>query len=290
MRMQTPIPNRKQPTLSFEFYPPKSEEGWTDLRTTLSRTKELALDFVSVTYGAGGSTRAKTVELCAEIQQDLGLSAMAHLTCVGHSRAEIDGILDQLEASRVSTVLALRGDPPKGTTEFVAHADGHANATGLIDQIARRGGFSIGCAFYPEVHPEAESPAKDLEFLKAKQDLGSSFAVSQLFYDVDGYLRFRDAARAQGITIPLVAGIMPITSIIAARRFVKVLPAEVESAIAAAGDDAAAIAEAGVAQAVAMIERLLSEGIEGVHLYTLNKSLSSPRVVEALRARGHFLR
>ena len=288
--MQTPTPSRERPTLSFEFYPPKSEDGWNDLRTTLSRTKDLSLDFVSVTYGAGGSTRAKTVELCAEIQRDLGLSAMAHLTCVGHSRDEIDGILDQLEAARVSTILALRGDPPKGTTEFVAHPDGFANASDLIRHIAKRGGFSIGCAFYPEVHPEAASAAKDLEFLKLKQDNGASFAVSQLFYDVDGSLRFRDAARAQGISIPLVAGIMPITSLSAARRFVKVLPADVESAILAAGDASEAIAEAGVLQAVAMIERLLSEGIEGVHLYTLNKSLSSPRVVEALREKGHFLR
>jgi methylenetetrahydrofolate reductase (NADPH) len=288
--MQTPTPSRERPTLSFEFYPPKSEEGWNDLRTTLSRTKDLSLDFVSVTYGAGGSTRAKTVELCAEIQQDLGISAMAHLTCVGHSRTEIDGILDQLDAAKVSTILALRGDPPKGTTEFVAHAEGYANATGLIEHIAKRGGFSIGCAFYPEVHPEAENAARDLEFLKQKQDLGAGFAVSQLFYDIEGYLRFRDAARNAGIHIPLVAGIMPITSLAAARRFVKVLPSEVEAAIVAAGDSPEAIAEAGVLQATGMIERLLAEGIEGVHLYTLNKSLSSPRVVEALRAKGLFLR
>jgi len=285
-----PLPSAQRPTLSFEFFPPKSEEGWADLRATLERTRSLSLDFISVTYGAGGSTRTKTLELCEEIQRDLGIAAMAHLTCVGHSRGEIDGILDQLERAGISTVMALRGDPPKGQTEFTAHPDGFRFANELIAHIASRGGFRMGCAFYPEVHPEALSAQADLENLRKKQEAGATFAVSQLFYDVDLFLRFRDAARETGVSIPLVAGLMPITNLASARRFVKSMPESVEKAVAGAGDDPAAVARVGVEQASEMIRRLVAEGVEGVHLYTLNKSGSSPRLVERLRAEGLFLR
>jgi len=284
------LPSALRPTLSFEFYPPKTEEGWTDLRATLERTRTLSLDFVSVTYGAGGSTRTKTLELCEEIQRDLGIPAMAHLTCVGHSREELDGILDQLERAGIATLMALRGDPPKGASEFVAHPDGFRFASDLIAHIRARGGFRMGCAFYPEVHPEALSPKDDMENLHRKQEAGASFAVSQLFYDVDMFLRFRDAAREAGVTIPLVAGLMPITNLASARRFVKSMPESVEKAVAAAGEDPVAVAEVGVEQALEMIQRLVSEGVEGVHLYTLNKSGSSPRLVEKLRAEELFLR
>ena len=288
MSMDFRLPSASQPTLSFEFFPPKTEEGWSDLRTTLLASDALDLDFVSVTYGAGGSTREKTVDLCSEIRRDHGLDVMAHLTCVGHSKDEIDGVLDQLKDAGVRTVLALRGDPPKGETNFVPHPDGFAHASDLVAHIARRGGFRIACAYYPEIHPEAVSAQSDIDFLKLKQDNGSSFAVSQLFYDVDAFLRYRDAVRASGVTLPLVAGVMPITSLSAARRFVKVLPESVANAIEAAGTEPAAIAEAGLAQAVGMIERLVAEGIDGVHLYTLNKSATSPRIVEQLRAKGLF--
>ncbi len=288
--MSVTLPTQARPTISFEFYPPKSDDGWNDLRATLERTKSLKLDFVSVTYGAGGSTRSKTVEICAEIQRDLGLAAMAHLTCVGHSREELDGILDQLRDSGIDTIMALRGDPPKGTTEFVAHPDGYNFAEQLVKHIARRGGFKMGCAFYPEVHPEAESAERDLVNLRAKQDAGASFGVSQLFYDADLFLRFRDQARKAGVSMPLVAGVMPITNLAAAKRFVKSFPEDLTRAIEAAGADQSAVTEAGVRQAVAMIKRLSAEGVEGVHLYTLNKSGSSPRVVELLREEGLFLR
>lgn len=290
MMMALPLPSTDRPTLSFEFFPPRSEEGWQDLRATLERTRHLDLDFVSVTYGAGGSTRTKTLELCQEIQNDLGLSAMAHLTCVGHSRSELDGILEQLQAAGVGTLMALRGDPPKGQTEFVAHPEGFRYASDLVAHIAGRGGFRMGCAFYPEVHPEAASAEADLENLKAKQDAGADFGVSQLFYDVDLFLRFRDLARAKGVTFPLVAGIMPITNLASARRFVKSMPASIEQAVAKAGDDPGSVAEVGVEQALDMIRRLVSEGVEGVHLYTLNKSGSSPRLVERLREEGFFRR
>ena len=290
MYMSVTLPTQNRPTISFEFYPPKTEDGLNDLRNTLERTKSLKLDFVSVTYGAGGSTRSKTVEICAEIQRDLGLGAMAHLTCVGHSREELDGILDQLRDAGVDTIMALRGDPPKGSTEFVAHPEGYRYAEELIRHIAARGGFKMGCAFYPEVHPEAQSAESDLANLRRKQDAGAAFGVSQLFYDADLFLRFRDVARKAGVAMPLVAGVMPITNLAAAKRFVKSFPSDLAEAIEAAGDDQTAVTEAGVRQAVAMIRRLCAEGVEGVHLYTLNKSGSSPRVVELLREEGLFLR
>ena len=290
MFMAMLLPSVQRPTLSFEFFPPKSEEGWNDLRATLERTRTLSLDFVSVTYGAGGSTRSKTLELCEEIQRDLGIAAMAHLTCVGHSREELDGILDQLERAGITTLMALRGDPPKGQAEFVAHPDGFRFASDLIAHVAARGGFRMGCAFYPEVHPEALSAQVDLENLYRKQEAGASFAVSQLFYDVGMFLRFRDAARKAGVSIPLVAGLMPITNLASSKRFVKSMPESVEQAVAKAGDDPAAVAEVGVEQALEMIRLLMAEGVEGVHLYTLNKSGSSPRLVEKLRAQGLFLR
>lgn len=288
MCMDFRLPAAAHPTLSFEFFPPKTEEGWADLRGTLLATDALGLDFVSVTYGAGGSTREKTVDVCSEIRRDHGIDVMAHLTCVGHSRDEIDGVLDQLKEAGVRTVLALRGDPPKGATNFVPHPDGFAHASDLVAHIERRGGFRIACAFYPETHPEAVSAELDIGFLKLKQDNGAAFAVSQLFYDVDGFLRFRDQVRAAGVVLPLVAGIMPISSLDSARRFVKVLPESVISSIDAAGSEPAAIAEAGVVQAVGMIDRLVAEGVEGVHLYTLNKNGTSPRIVSLLREKGLF--
>lgn len=288
--MTLPIPSSQRPTLSFEFFPPKTEEGWTDLRATLERTRSLQLDFVSVTYGAGGSTRARTVEMCRDIQKELGIAAMAHLTCVGHSRDEIDAVLDQLAGAGIDTLMALRGDPPKGQAEFVAHPDGFRYAEELIAHVRRRGGFRMGCAFYPEIHPEAQSAQADLENLRRKQDAGAAFAVSQLFYDVDLYLRFRDRARAIGVEMPLVAGLMPVTNLASAKRFVKSMPAALEAAVAAVGDDPAQVARVGVEQALGMIRRLVAEGVEGVHLYTLNKSGSSPALVESLRKEGLFLR
>ncbi|MBK8804681.1 MAG: methylenetetrahydrofolate reductase [NAD(P)H] [Fibrobacteres bacterium] len=288
--MNLPIPSTQRPTLSFEFFPPKTEEGWADLRATLERTRSLNLDFVSVTYGAGGSTRSRTLEMCRDIQNDLGISAMAHLTCVGHSRVEIDSVLDQLSEAGIDTLMALRGDPPKGQTEFVAHPDGFRYAEELIRHVQGRGGFRMGCAFYPEIHPEAANAEADLANLRRKQEAGASFAVSQLFYDVDLYLRFRDRARAVGVTMPLVAGLMPVTNLASAKRFVKSMPADLEAAVAAVGDDPAQVARVGVEQALGMIRRLVAEGVEGVHLYTLNKSGSSPALVDRLRQEGLFLR
>ena len=186
-----------KPTISFEFFPPKTPEGWAKLYATIAETVRLNVDFVSVTYGAGGSTRENTVDLVASLQNNLALHAMAHLTCLGHSQVDLAKILDRLAAKGVPAVMALRGDPPQGETSFRPHPYGFAHATELIGFI--KDGwpcFKVGCAAYPEGHPEsfapgvARTPDRDIEFLKRKQDNGADFAVTQLFFDDAVYFAF----------------------------------------------------------------------------------------------------
>ena len=280
------------PTLSFEFYPPKDTDGWGTLYSALGNISKRAPDYVTVTYGAGGSTRTKTVELVSRIQDELGIEAMAHLTCVGHSKAEIAAILDSLDAAKVSAVMALRGDPPHGQSRFEAHADGFAHASDLIAFIRANWGFCIGCSFYPEKHLEAESLAHDIGFLKLKQDQGADFAVSQIFFDNATFYEFRALAIDAGVTMPLVAGIMPITSLDQMgekgilQRAGTVIPPALTSAIGTGTK--AQIVERGIAFAAAQCRDLLEHGTPGIHFYTLNRSTSSLRVTELLRGDGFF--
>jgi methylenetetrahydrofolate reductase (NADPH) len=292
MRMNFPVPSSQRPTLSFEFFPPKTEDGWATLRETLADTRRHHLDFVSVTYGAGGSTRAKTIEVCSEILRHHGIPPMAHLTCVGHSVKEIDAVLDQLQDAGVSTILALRGDPPKGEANFVPHPEGFAYASDLIAHIAKRRSFRIACAYYPEVHPQAVTAQRDMDALLLKQASGASLGFSQMFFEADAWLRFRDAARAAGVTIPLLAGIMPISNLQSILRFAQgcgaAVPQSVVDRLSPLEHDPEAMVQAGIELAADLSERLVREGCEGIHLYTLNKTTSSPRVVELLRERGLF--
>jgi methylenetetrahydrofolate reductase (NADPH) len=179
------------PTLSFEFYPPKNSDGWGTLYQTLGSISRRSPDYVTVTYGAGGGTRRKTIDLVGRIQDELGIEAMAHLTCVGHSREELFEILCSLQAAGIKYIMALRGDPPTGQSSFVAHQDGFAYASELIAFIKANFDFHIGCSFYPEKHPEAVSLERDIEVLKLKQDVGADFAVSQNFFDNSTFYAFR---------------------------------------------------------------------------------------------------
>ncbi len=280
------------PTLSFEFYPPKDSEGWGTLYAALGNISKRAPDYVTVTYGAGGSTRQKTVELVSRIQDELGIEAMAHLTCVGHSKAEIASILDALQGAGVRAVMALRGDPPQGEAAFEAHPDGFAHASDLIGFIKSHWDFCIGCSFYPEKHLEAESLAHDIGFLKLKQDQGADFAVSQIFFDNPTFYEFRARAQDAGVTIPLVAGIMPVTSLdqLGAKGILQragtVIPKSLTDALGAG--TRSEIVERGVHFAVAQCRDLLQNGTAGIHFYTLNRSTSSLRVTEALRAQRYF--
>lgn len=284
---------RQGPTLSYEFFPPKNPAGWASLYSTLGETLKQAPDFVSVTYGAGGSTRSKTVDLVGRIQGELGIEAMAHLTCVGHSRDELRGILQQLWDSGIRHVLALRGDPPKGDATFKPHPDGFAHASDLIRFIKDHFDFTLGCAFYPEKHLEAASLEADMAALKLKQDNGADFAVSQLFFDNANFFRFRDKAVAMGIDLPLVAGIMPVLDIKQLPRFEElsgcVIPPDLPAFLGALGEGEDVV-DRGVAYATRQCDELLRGGVAGLHLYCLNKHASVMRITENLRALGHLAR
>lgn len=280
------------PTLSFEFYPPKDTDGWGTLYAALGNISKRAPDYVTVTYGAGGSTRQKTVELVSRIQDELGIEAMAHLTCVGHSKAEIASILHSLDKAGVRAVMALRGDPPQGQARFEQHPDGFAHASDLIAFIRAEWDFCLGCSFYPEKHLEAESLAHDIGFLKLKQDQGADFAVSQIFFDNPTFYEFRRLAQQAGVTIPLVAGIMPVTSLDQLgekgilQRAGTVIPPALTQALG--NGRKSEIVERGVEYAVTQCRDLLQNETAGIHFYTLNRSTSSLRVTEALRADHYF--
>lgn len=274
------------PTVSFEFFPPKNTMGWMTLYKTLSELSHEKPDYVSVTYGAGGSTREKTVELVGRIQGELDISSVAHLTCVGHSKTDIDSILASLKVKGIKTILALRGDPPKGQGEFVPHPDGFASAAELIAHIKKTSDFNVACAYYPEKHPTAASLENDVDFLKIKQDSGADFAISQLFFDNQKYLHFRDLARKRGIQIPLLAGIMPVSSADQLDRFISMagtyIPDSLRQKVMASTDPVDVGVEYGTQQCM----DLLREGVPGIHLYTLNKTLSSRKIVQGVRALG----
>ena len=278
------------PTLSYELFPPKNPAGWGTLYGTLGELSRLAPDYISVTYGAGGSTRSKTVDLVARIQNELGIESVAHLTCVGHSRDELAGILSTLEAAGIRNVLALRGDPPKGDTAFRPHPDGFAHASDLIRFAKERFGLRLGCAHYPEKHVEAASLETDIGYLKLKQDNGAQFTISQLFFDNGNFYRFRDKCAAAGVTMPFVAGIMPVLNLGQLSRFKELSGCEIpDSLVAFLGTGSAAdIVARGVEFATRQCLDLLRNGIAGIHLYSLNQSHSSARITENLRGQGHF--
>src|ERR1700759_2090209 len=199
MKIDQLIAEADRPLFSFEFYPPKTDAGERDLGLPLESLRQLDPDFVSVTYGAGGSTRARTLELTKWINQELGIEAMAHLSCVGVTEDELRAILDDMSAAGIENVLALRGDPPRGETEWKPHPGGLSYSTELAALIRERYDLSVGAACFPEPHPEAPDQAHDLRFLKAKVDSGASFRVTQLFFYNELYFRFVDEARAVGI-------------------------------------------------------------------------------------------
>ena len=281
---------RGQPTISFEFFPPKSEAGFTQLYQTIEDLRPLQPSYVSVTYGAGGSTRQKTVELVQKIQSEIGIRSMAHLTCVGHTADQIGGILDDLWQCGIRNVLALRGDPPAGQSNFVATEGGFANADALVTYVRARHDFAIGVAGYPEGHPQCLNRTRDLEYLKRKVDNGGNFVITQLFFDNGDFYRFRDEARAMGITAPIIAGIMPITNVSQIKRFVSMCGAKIphrlltklESLETNSPDD---VHKIGVDYAAMQCRDLLFNEVEGLHFYTLNKSKATVEIVKALNVK-----
>ncbi len=278
---------RGTPLYSFEFFPPKTDAGEKNLYRTIEKLAPLAPDFVSVTYGAGGTTRTKTIEWVSTIKQKIGIETMAHLTCVGASRAELAEVLDQLRDAGIENVIALRGDPPKGEEHFVPHPDGFAHASELVAFIRGRYDFCIAGACYPEGHVECPDKERDLRYFKEKVDQGLDFAITQLFYDNRDYFSFVERARKIGITIPIVAGIMPITNVGQIKRFTKVcgatIPKRLLCELDEAADDPQAVIEIGVRHAIGQCRELLEGGVPGIHFYTLNKSPATRLIFEVLR-------
>lgn len=275
-----------QPAVSFEFFPPKTEVGFTQLFATIDELHPLRPSYVSVTYGAGGSTRQKTVALVERIQRELGIRSMAHLTCTGHTADEIGSILDDLWKAGIQNVLALRGDPQAGQTQFVATEGGFQYASDLAKFVRARHDFCIGVAGYPEGHPQCLNRTRDLEMLKRKVDNGGCFVVSQLFFENADFYRFRDQARAMGIKVPIIAGIMPISNVAQIKRFVSMCGAKIPQPLLlkleSLESDAQAVHAAGVDYAINQCRDLLTNGVDGLHFYTLNKSKATVEIVKAL--------
>lgn len=289
MKIRTRL-NPSKPCFSFEFFPPKTPEGEKQLWETLEDLRSLEPGFVSVTYGAGGSTRDRTIELVTHIKERTGIEAMAHLTCVGHTKDEIGAILDRLAAARIDNVLALRGDPPKGDTTFVKREGGFSYASELVAYIRERDlGFSVGVAGNPEGHLESSREA-DLKNLKTKVDEGADFVITQLFFDNAFYFDFVERARRLGMNAPIVPGIMPITNYDQVQRFVRMcgatVPMRLQLELEKVKDDPQAVMQLGVAHATLQCSELLARGVPGIHFYTLNRSPASRMIVSALRARG----
>jgi len=283
--------NPSKPCFSFEFFPPKTEEGWTNLRQTLEDLAGLEPGFESVTYGAGGSTRDRTLQLVSEIKATTGIEAMAHLTCVGHTREELNEVVDRLLESRIENVLALRGDPPQGQKSFAPVAGGLQYASDLVELIRHKDHtLCIGGACYPEGHIEASSRDEDLTNLKRKVDAGLDFVITQLFFDNAFYFDFVERARRVGINIPIVPGIMPITNFEQINRFIRLcgatMPMRLSLQLEKVKDDPDAIAQLGVAHATVQCMELLGRGAPGIHFYTLNRSPATRMIVSALRARS----
>jgi methylenetetrahydrofolate reductase (NADPH) len=277
---------RDEPVFSFEFFPPRTDKGFDALFRTIAELKQLDPSFVSVTWGAGGSTRRKTVEIVIRIQRELGITAMCHLTCVGATRDEIAEILDQLAAAGIENVLPLRGDPPRDQPSFVPVEGGFRHANELVEFIRSRWDFCLPAACYPETHTEAPSPEIDLQNLMRKVRAGVDFLITQLFFDNQDYFDFAVRARAAGVEVPIVPGIMPITSTTNVPRIAKMcgskIPAELEAALADARGDGPQIDAIGVRWATDQCRELLERGAPGIHFYTLNRSPATRRIYRNL--------
>jgi methylenetetrahydrofolate reductase (NADPH) len=279
---------QRRPVFSFEFFPPKTDEGQRTLEGTLEVLKDDRPDYVSVTYGAGGTTRNRTVDITKTIKQDLGIEAMAHLSCVGEPADRLVEILSEIEAAGIENVLALRGDPPRGATEWQPHPGGLSYSVELIRLIRERFDFCVGAACFPEVHPDAVDRASDLRYAREKVEAGAGFLITQLFFDNELYFDFVDDARAAGIEAPIIPGIMPITNYGQIRRFTEMcgatIPEDLTAQLDGRADDPEAVAELGVAYATLQCSDLLARGAPGIHFYTLNRSPATRAILAALRA------
>lgn len=273
------------PRISFEFFPPQTLDASFRLWETVQALAPLAPNFVSVTYGAGGTTRKLTHDAVATIQRNYGLNVAAHLTCVDASRTETLEIAASYAEMGVTEIVALRGDAPKGVLRFTAHPDGFSSSVALVDALARTGKFKIRVGAYPEPHPDASDGLADVTWLKRKMDAGASSAITQFFFSADTFFRFRDACVAAGITAPIIPGILPIQSWDATKRFAArcgtVVPARLDEGFAMAIRDGREELLA-LTHCTGLCDRLIEGGVDDLHFYTLNRPHLTREVVRAL--------
>ncbi len=275
---------------SFEFFPPKTDKGLETLERTIADLRDLSPGFVSMTYGAGGSTRDRTIELVTRIQQQHGITSMAHLTCVGAGRGEIAAVVDRLISGGIENIIALRGDPPTGAAAFETPPDGFAHASDLTAFLREQYGskLCLAGAAYPEGHVECRDLDRDLGHLVQKVKAGTDVIITQLFFDNRCYFEFVARARKAGITVPIVPGIMPITNLASVERMSTLsgasFPPALRIELDRRRDDPAAIVQLGVAQAAAQCAELLANGAPGIHFYTLNQSPATRMILTALKS------
>jgi methylenetetrahydrofolate reductase (NADPH) len=278
----------RRPFFSFEFFPPRDDAAEATLFATIETLGPLDPGFVSITYGAGGTTRSRTVELAKRLRNDLGLDVMAHVTCVGSTVDELRALLGDLRRGGIENILALRGDAPRGSTTYTPLADGLAYGSDLVALAKAEFPFCVGGAAYPEKHPEAASLDADLAALSTKVRAGAEFLITQLFFDNARYFEFVDRARSWGIKVPILPGIMPITNYDQIDRFTRMcgaaIPPSLRLELEARRNDPQAVIDLGVAYATLQVADLLARGAPGVHFYTLNRSPATRAVVSALAA------
>ena len=290
------ILEQSRPSMSFEFFPPRKEAAWESLYDTIRELEPLGPSFVSVTYGAGGSTREMTHDLVVRIKETTAIPPVPHLTCVGHSREEVQAILERYAAAGVSNILALRGDPPRDQPHYdwsqgdFQHA---ADLVAFIREFNESGahpspkGFGIGVAGFPEGHPDTPNRMQELDHLKAKVDEGADYICTQLFFDNHDFLDFRDRCRLRAIEIPIIAGLMPVTSLSGMKRMSELAagtryPAKLMRSLDRAGDDADAVGRIGIHYAAEQCADLLDHEVDGIHFYTLNQSLATRKIYHSL--------
>lgn len=283
--------NKQKLTVSFEFFPPKNESGWDDLYQTISKVMPLNPSYVSVTYGAGGSTRSRTHDLVTKLNHETGMCIVAHLTCVNSTRDEVKSIIERYNNEGILNILALRGDLPEGVEQFNKDGKGFTHASELISFIKSISpGTGIGVAGFPEGHPQMPNRLKEIEYLKMKIDSGADYIVTQMFFDNRDFYDFKERCELAGIHVPIIAGIMPVTSRSGMNRMAELaagarFPAPLIRAVSRAEDEF--VRRVGVQWATEQIRDLIDNEVDGIHLYTLNRSRSSIRICESLGLRSY---
>lgn len=290
MRLSQIFADALKPRISFEVFPPRTEKADEGLRETLGELVALEPAYMTVTYGAMGSTRDKTVEIASHIRKTFDLPTACHLTCVGCTVGEIDSILDAIGRAGVENIVALRGDPPQGEESFVPPEGGFSHANELVEHIRRRDQFGIAVAGYPEKHIEAPDFESDLRWLERKVAAGADVIITQLFYDNRDFFTFERRVRELGIDCPIVPGLLPIVSTKQIRKIASLcgakIPRDLSERLDAAGDDNDAVSEVGIQWATEQARELLARGAPGIHFYVLNRAHHIRRILEPLRAEG----